>query len=251
MKIIAIGCSFTEGQGLKNQKIECYTHQLAKKLNLDYFNFGMCGTSNDYIFRKTFQLINDGTITKEDIILIQWTHYNRKELPFAYDDKMWYHYVPSSMHVYTDTKIIDYPTESIVKVEYYDEDLDAQKLYIESQNKSSLENYILKFLNEDYQKNNTINYINSLYTYLEHFGYNHFHFFGWNGCFIESVIENKENFIKETFGGYTNTKTLEHHVYAQHPDKEGHLKWSEFLYEKIIPKVEIKPKKKINDKNLI
>ena len=165
MKLFTIGCSFTEGQGLKYQGSECYTHQLAKKLKLEYFNFGACGASNDYIFRKIFELINDNTITKDDIILIQWTHYNRKELPFLYDDKMWYHYVPSSMHVYNDKKIISIDKHSFVKDEYHNEDLDAQKLYIESQNKSFLQNYILKFLNEDYQKNNTINYINSLYTY--------------------------------------------------------------------------------------
>ena len=37
MKLITIGCSFTEGQGLKNHINECYSHQLAQKLKLEYY----------------------------------------------------------------------------------------------------------------------------------------------------------------------------------------------------------------------
>jgi hypothetical protein len=68
MKLFTIGCSFTEGQELKNMKMECYTHVLAEKLNLKYFNFGACGASNDYIFRKVFELINSNTLQSDDII---------------------------------------------------------------------------------------------------------------------------------------------------------------------------------------
>jgi hypothetical protein len=87
---------------------------------------------------------------------------------------------------------------------------------------------IQKVLDENYQLNTTINYINALYTYLEYFGYKHLHFFGWDKCIIESVFDNKSNFIKESFGGYTNT-TNNHH-----PDKKGHKAWAEFLNKKII-----------------
>jgi hypothetical protein len=102
-----------------------------------------------------------------------------------------------------------------------------QKLEL-SKNKKNLEDYSLKFLDEDYQLNTTINYINALYTYLEYFGYKHLHLFGWDKCIIESVFDNKPNFIKESFGGYT--KTTNNH----HPDKKGHDDWAKFLNEKIV-----------------
>jgi hypothetical protein len=231
MKLFTFGCSFTEGQELKEQATECYSHLIAKNLKIDYFNFGACGASNDYIFRKVFELLNSETITKDDIIVIQWTHYIRKELLFEYEDKEFYHYVPTSLHAYDDKVIITDSTffnKPTVQNNYINQNLDKIRKNIESKNEEFLNIYNLKFLNENYQKNTTINYINSLYTYLEHFDYKHLHFFGWDKCIVESIFDNKKNFIKETFGGYTKTKQ------NQHPNKESHNKWAEFLSDKII-----------------
>lgn len=228
MKLFTIGCSFTEGQGLKKQAIECYSNCLAETLKLKHFNFGAAGMSNDYIFRKVFELLNSKVITKNDIILIQWTHFLRKELPFVNKNKKWFHTIPNSLHAYTDKVIVDRGGSISVQNEFIYENTEAERKLIESKNKKNLEDYSLKFLDEDYQLNTTINYINSLYTYLEYFGYKHLHFFGWDKCIIESVFDDKSNFIKESFGGYTNT-TNNHH-----PDKRGHKDWAEFLNEKII-----------------
>lgn len=228
MKLFTIGCSFTEGQGLKNQATECYSNCLAKTLKLEHYNFGASGMSNDYIFRKIFELLNSKTITKNDIILIQWTHFLRKELPFVNKDKKWFHSIPNSLHAYSDKIIVNKGNDSSVQNEYIYEDTDTERKRIESKNKKNLEDYSLKFLDEDYQLNTTINYINALYTYLEYFGYKHLHFFGWDKCIIESIFDNKTNFIKESFGGYTNT-TNNHH-----PNKKGHETWAEFLNEKIV-----------------
>ena len=224
MKLFTIGCSFTEGQGLKNQKTECYTHLLSKILDIEYFNFGACGMSNDYIFRKVFDLINSNTITKDDIIVIQWTHFIRKELKYVKDDREWFHSLPTSFHAYLD-KII---YKKSVQNNYIDEDIHAERTFIESKNKKFLEEYTLNFLDSNYQKNTTKNYINSLYTYLEHFGYKHLHFFGWDNCLIKSVFDGKENFIQETFGGFTNT------IGNEHPKAKGHKTWADFLNQKII-----------------
>lgn len=233
MKLVTIGCSFTEGQGLSPHQIQCYTYQLAEKTNLEFYNFGLCGASNDYIFRKIFELINSNEITKEDIIIIQWTHYFRRELPIIYNDRKWYHYVPNSYNASQD-KIIYYKERYnpnnlnfFVQNEHINQDTDGDFIEIEKVNEKRLNTYILNFLNEDYQKNTTINYINSLYTYLEHFGYKHLHFFGWPGCVISDVYQDKPLFLKENFGEFTNT------IGNEHPDKEGHLIWAEYLYKKI------------------
>jgi hypothetical protein len=231
MKLFTIGCSFTEGQGLKRQSFECYPHLLAEKLELEYFNFGACGMSNDYIFRKVFELINSNTLTKNDILIIQWTHYLRKELPISHDKYQWYHVVPNSFHAYDDKVIIERFNGKSVQNMYVDGELSESRLIekeeLKSNNQPLLENYILHFLNETYQKNTTKNYINALYTYLEYFGYKHIHFFGWDKCVVESIHNDRENFLKESFGGYTKTKGNDH------PNKRGHTLWSDFLYEKI------------------
>jgi hypothetical protein len=229
MKLFTIGCSFTEGQGLKRQTIECYSNCLAKTLKLEHYNFGGAGLSNDYIFRKIFELLNSKTIDKNDIILIQWTHFLRKEIPYVNNNKKWYHTIPNAFHALADKVIMQSSDgELSVQNEYIYEETSAEQKRIESKNKKNLEDYSLKFLDEDYQLNTTINYINALYTYLEHFGYKHLHFFGWDKCIIESVFDNKTNFIKESFGEYTNT-TNNHH-----PNKKGHEIWAEFLNEKLI-----------------
>lgn len=225
MKIVSVGCSFTEGQGLENQTFQCYTHLLATKLGLEYHNYGSAGASNDYIFRKILGLIENNIIDKKDIILIQWTHYNRKELPIIYNDKKWYHYPPNTYHPISDKIFIE--KLNGVKDENYDNDghLDLNK--IKMKNEKLLDIYTFNFLHDEYQQNTTKNYINTLYTYLEYNEYKHIHFFGWKPCVIENINENKTNFLNENFGEFTNT------INPGHPDKKGHLDWANHLYEKI------------------
>lgn len=229
MKLFTIGCSFTEGQDLKKQSIESYPHILAKKLELEYYNFGAAGASNDYIFRKIFELINSNIITKKDIIVIQWTHFLRKELPIKHKKYNFFNYLPNSFHTYDDKKItkMDGNIESVQNTNKDIEGIDKIKIEIEKTNKEILEKYVINFIQEEYQLNTTKNYINSLYTYLEYLGYKHIHFFGWSGCIIDSIFDKKANFIKESFGEYTSTKGNEH------PNKKGHEKWANFLYNKI------------------
>ena len=225
MKLFTIGCSFTEGQGLKHHAIQSYPYLLAKKLKIEYYNFGSCGQSNDYIFRKVFELIHSDTIDKDDIILIQWTHYIRKELPTTYNSKQWYYIAPYGVPL-SDKIIHNVQSENTVLGKYYPENLDIDFKKMQTKNQKLINSYTLNFLDEDYQLNTTKNYIESLYGYLEHFGYKHLHFFGWDECVIKSVI-NKSNFLKETFGGYTQTPLKEH------PTKEGHNKWMQYLYRTI------------------
>lgn len=225
MKLIAIGCSFTEGQGLEYHVWESYPHLLAKRLKIEYFNFGSCGESNDYIFRKIFELIRSNTISKDDIIIIQWTHYMRKELPTTYNGREWYQVAPYGTPL-SDKTILKLDNEETVMGKYYNEDLSEDFKKIQSKNQKLINNYTLNFIDTDYQLNTTINYIESLYTYLEHFGYKHLHFFGWDTCIVPNTFD-KSNFLKETFGGYTKT------IAKDHPNKIQHKQWANYLYNKI------------------
>jgi hypothetical protein len=227
MKLFTIGCSFTEGQELKDQVAECYTTKLSEQLKLEYYNFGSCGMSNDYIFRKVFELLNSNIITKDDIILIQWTHYMRKELPIKFSNKNFYYQPPNCLLPLEDKILFNEYYKPCTQNEYFGEDIQEIKSDLIKADEEFLNKYSLKFLNEDYQINTTSNYINSLYTYLEHFGYKHLHFFGWQSCVIKSVFDNKSNFIKENFGKYTKTPN------DRHPNKKAHEIWANFLFEKI------------------
>lgn len=226
MKLITVGCSFTEGQGLKMQSFECYTTKLAEQLNLKFYNFGLCGASNDYIFRKVFELIETDVITKEDVIIIQWTHYNRKELPTVYQDKKWYHYPPNGYIATRDKKI--YNEHFGVQHEYFTDDIQSHQNSLKSKNTKLLDLYTYTFLQNEYQQITTKNYINSLYAYLEYMGYNHLHFFGWKECIIDGVSEDKSLFLKETFGEFANI------IGKEHPNKDGHEGWAKFLNQKIL-----------------
>lgn len=229
MKLFTFGCSFTEGTGLKRQSFESYPHKLGTKLKLEYYNFGAAGASNDYIFRKVFELINSKTITKDDIIIIQWTHFLRKEIATKYKKHNFFHYVPNSFHSYDDKAIMNMEGfVTAVKDANKDvEDIHLLRDELENKNKEYLQKYVVHFIQEDYQLNTTKNYINSLYTYLEYHGFKHIHFFGWDDCVINSILNKKINFIKESFGKYTST------LRSEHPNKKGHEMWANFLYEKI------------------
>ena len=144
-----------------------------------------------------------------------------------FNNKEWYHYLPNSFHAYQDKTILRQGKNLIVQNQYMNHDLHNDRIEIESKNKKALDEYIVSFLQEEYQKNTTINYINALYTYLEHFSYNHLHFFGWDKCIINSVYDNGHCFLNKSFGGYTDT------LLNNHPDKESHSKWAHLLFEKL------------------
>ena len=76
MKIVSVGCSFTSGVGVLAN--ETYTYQLSKLINSDFHNWGEAGHSNQYIFRKTIELLKNWN--PNDILIIQWTNPNRDEI---------------------------------------------------------------------------------------------------------------------------------------------------------------------------
>lgn len=225
MRLFTFGCSYTEGQGLSLPMEQPYTYILAEKLQIEYYNFGSSGMSNDYIFRKVFELINSNVITKEDILVIQWTHYIRKELQFKHNDKNYYHIAPYGYFPFRD-KIIN-PKNKIVVSEYSDmiKNVDEEHGNIEKMNKNFLDEYNLKMLHVDYQMQTSSNYIKGLYSFLELNNYKHLHFFGWDDCILPIDYD---KILKTSFGGYTNV------IGKEHPTQNGHILWANYLYEKII-----------------
>jgi hypothetical protein len=232
MKIYSVGCSFTEGQGLENSKIENYTALLSEKHKIDCYNFGNCGASNDYVFRKVFYILNEG-INKDDVLIVQWTNYIRTEVISTHDNRNWYFTIPNALHPAADKIFRDvsfgerFAREVTNENMNYDKTDELTKKLLELHD-DDFKRFIWYFLDKKYQINKTKNYIKSLYAYLELNGYKHLHFFGWDNCIIsDNEIANYPKFLKETFGGYT--KTIGNH----HPNKMGHEMWSNFLSNKL------------------
>jgi hypothetical protein len=219
MKLFVIGCSFSEGSGLENAN-DKYSYSLANRLQIQNYNLAISGTSNDYIFRKTFELL-ENVIHKDDIIIIQWTHFIRFELMQKYKNINLYCNPPANLEVNSDKILIN------DCVDFENKNIEKSILNeIDKKNSKYIKEYIVNFLNEDYQYKKTKNYIKSLYSYLELNGYKHLHFFGWDDCIINEVLDNKK-FINKSFGGYTKT------LGTEHPDKNAHDIWSNVLYNKL------------------
>jgi len=224
MKLFTFGCSFTEGQELKKPEEKEYTILLAEKLGIEYYNFGSCGMSNDYVYRKTFETIENHS-TKEDIIIVQWTHYIRKELKFKYNNRNYYHILPYGHYPFRDKILVE--KNKTVKTQYFDNfnlDINNEHLEIKKLNKNFIDECNLKILYDDYQSETTLNYIKGLYSYLELNGYKHLHFFGWDECILP-IDYNKV--LKTSFGGYTNT------IKPNHPNQNQHIIWADYLYDEL------------------
>jgi hypothetical protein len=73
-EILAIGDSFTVGLGVN--QADCWTSQLEKILNYPVLNFSLNGASNDWISRKTTELLK---FFQPKCIIIHYTFTHRRE----------------------------------------------------------------------------------------------------------------------------------------------------------------------------
>ena len=222
MKLVSVGCSFTEGQGVKPNKT--YTHLLSKLINCTYKNYGRAGHSNKYVFRKTIELLKNWN--SNDILIVQWTNPNRDEIV---TNEGYLFYPPfttffSLEFLYNnDTLVFDLKKDGI-------DDKSAFEKEVVNKKEKLVETYCNEFYNEKYQYDMSFAFQLALHAILEKMNVKYIMFFGWQ--FAES---NKyetvlpfvnEKFIKETFAEYTNTNTPEH------PSVEGHMEWSKLLFDK-------------------
>jgi len=72
---IAIGCSFTEGIGVR--RTEMWTHHLENKLNTKILNLGKGGSSAKYVKHTLFSWVLSGMPLPERVIIL-WTEPTRK-----------------------------------------------------------------------------------------------------------------------------------------------------------------------------
>lgn len=77
MILLANGCSFTEGYGLRDSNLS-WPHQLGYFLGYNTKNLALGGASNDRIFRTTIEYLN--IEPTPNLVVIGWTMLNRAEL---------------------------------------------------------------------------------------------------------------------------------------------------------------------------
>jgi hypothetical protein len=73
--ILFSGCSITEGVGLQEE--DCYTHLVAKKLNKQFYNLGVGGSSPSIAIRNIITFLTKLKNNLPYAIVIQWPHFYR------------------------------------------------------------------------------------------------------------------------------------------------------------------------------
>lgn len=223
MKLITVGCSFTSGVGVKNN--ETYTHKLAELLNCNYENYGEAGHSNKYIFRKSIELLKNWN--KDDILIIQWTNPMRDEI---ITNEGYLFYPPYPTFVSLAFLYGKNPGPALQKLGIF-EKADYDKSIIEKKQNDVI-NYCEKFFNKKYQLDLSFCYQISLFGLLETLGIKYINFFGWESEEYETQKEifsfTNEKFLNDTFGEYVKNPPG-----GEHPDKDMHKIWANYLYNKI------------------
>lgn len=74
-KLVVAGCSVSDYTGVAKN----YGEILSELLNRDYLHLAAGAGSNDRLFRVLTTEIRNNQITSDDVVIIQYTNYNRKE----------------------------------------------------------------------------------------------------------------------------------------------------------------------------
>lgn len=217
MKIVSVGCSFTEGTGVGRQN--AYTRHVADLCGCEYENYGEGGHSNKYVFRKVVGLLKNWN--KDDILLVQWTSPNREEV-VTKEGYIFY----SPFNNFLSLEFLfgqDVANNPIGKNFTKEKHIEIIQNY-----KKVLNDYTENLTNMDYSDTMSICYQISLFNMLENLGIKHINFFGWEAIKTDNVYQfSNEKFLKEAFGEYTKTPGNEH------PNLNGHIEWAKFLFDKL------------------
>ncbi len=217
MKIISVGCSFTEGTGVGRQN--AYTRHLADLCGCEYENYGEGGHSNKYVFRKVVGLLKNWN--KDDILLVQWTSPNREEVVTK---EGYIFYSPFNNFLSLEFLFGQNVANNPIGKNFTKE----KHVEIIQNYKKVLNDYTENLTNIDYSDTMSICYQISLFNMLENLGIKHINFFGWEAIKTDNVYQfSNEKFLKEAFGEYTKTPGNEH------PNLNGHIEWAKFLFDKL------------------
>jgi len=235
MRVWSTGCSWTYGTGLKFPSEETYVSHITEYVFNDchasYYKYSDAGHSNQYIFRTAIE-IAEKMNKEEDVLLVQWSSPFRQEIVttdgFAF-------YAPFD---FISTKFLyGRRNELYNTLGPKDIDKDEYAKIHEQRYKNIVTEFGQKFMNETYMELMSYNMQISLYHLLKSMGIKSLQFYGWEGCRIKSkniwnMIPENENFLKESFQSVLNNNGF--YLFGNdHPDKQMHKLFSEFLLNKL------------------
>jgi hypothetical protein len=90
-KLVVIGCSFSA----RTRVSHCYGDYLSELLGIEYMHLAKGASSNDRTWRVLTKHILDGTITSDDLVIVQYTDMHRREFP-SYGHNYEVYYDPAS-----------------------------------------------------------------------------------------------------------------------------------------------------------
>jgi hypothetical protein len=235
MKVWATGCSWTSGVELEYPWDESYHSRIMQHITDTTpawgYNFADAGHSNQYIFRTAIQ-IAEKMNKNEDVLLVQWTSPFRQELvttdgvafyspfdfaslKFLYGNKheLYFEQGPENIHIDDFRKIQENKYMSVVK------------------------QYSKTFTNETYMELMSYNMQISLHHLLKSIGIKSLQFYAWDDCKIKSkniwdMIPDDGTFLKQTFQSFLKDNGF-NLLGNEHPNKEMHKLFSEFLLNKL------------------
>lgn len=235
MKVWSTGCSWSYGTGLKDPSNETYDSHIMKyvtNIGNDYrYKYSDAGHSNNYIFRTAIEIaekMNKDT----DVLLVQWSSPFRQEvittdgygfhLPFDFVDMKFSYGRKNELYSTIGPKHIH---------------IDEFKKIAETKYKDIVTEMGKKFINKNYMELASYNMQISLFYLLKSLGIKSLQFYAWEACKIESkniwnIIPENENFLKETFQSVLNDNGF-YLKGMDHPNKEMHKLFSEFLINKL------------------
>jgi hypothetical protein len=213
MKIVSVGCSFTEGTGVGRKN--AYTRHLADLCNCEYENYGESGHSNQYIFRKTIELIKNWNT--DDILIIQWTAPNRQEV---ITKEGYLFYSPFSNFMSLEFLFGQDVANNPNAAKY---DNNTQNEIIKNYS-NLIDEYTERLTNDKYSDTLSFNYQVALFNMLENLNIKHIHFYGWEAIKLDIKQYVNDKFLTESFGYYTET------LQNEHPNLDGHIKWANYLF---------------------
>ena len=211
--LYANGCSWTAGADLEDPSNTAWPILLSKKMEVDVFNAGLGGGSNDRILRTTIQFTKDWMETNnptELFVGIMWTSMYRTEVPFEENKNLHYEAIQFGNPWYTG---------------YWKEYKD---------------NWVHKHVIDEDQLFQYSKTVISLWLYLKHHNIPFLFMDSFNSVSYSTALSaylgvHDDSRIDQSFGEYISKNKLKLGK-TNHPLEDAHAGWATYLYENAIHK---------------
>ncbi len=242
MKLIGLGCSFTEGCPQPYQRDRVWVKYLSDRMDCDYVNIGRSGAGHDHTSYLLMSLMSD---KKYHHRMIKWKDIDNKnrKIIVEEDDIV-------VVQLTSDIRHTSIPDESFnLRGEILDVNIDLTDIV--NSEESELNNKILSNFKGTRAELNDIFYMNYVLDFLENSGWNYFVFHGMDTwldittednvlkvgqkLLLEKIekLQNQNKFAQKTMSNFTDIYGT-HHVNGiddNHPSIQTQEQYANYLFE--------------------